>query len=82
MTDDDWEKRRDRSILAAFQTGRPVFSDTDGVLRYADGDCEPLPDGVGVPNGEVFEEFAAVADEVPIKPSWWSRLWRRIRSRA
>ena len=79
MTDDDWEKRRDRSILAAFQTGRPVFGDTDGVLRYADGDGEPLPDDVGVPRGEVPK---ATAHETPIQLSWWERLWRRVRGRA
>lgn len=79
MTDDDWEKRRNRSILAAFQTGRPVFGDTDGVLRYADGDGEPLPDDVGVPKGAAFE---AAIQEAPIQPSWWERLWRRIRDHA
>lgn len=40
MTDDEWAKRRDRAISAAFQTGRPVFADTAGELRYGDGDCE------------------------------------------
>lgn len=76
MTDEDWEKRRERSILAAFQTGRPVFSDTEGELRYADGDCEPLPDDVGVPNVEVA---TATAHETSIQLSWWGRLKRRIR---
>jgi hypothetical protein len=78
MGDDDWEKLRDRSILAAFQTGRPVFGDTEsGVLRYADGDCEPLPNDVGVPKAEV-----ATAREAPSQPSWWERLWRCVRGRA
>lgn len=48
MTDDEWEKQRNRAILAAFQTGRPVLADTDGVLRYANDDREPLPEDVGI----------------------------------
>jgi hypothetical protein len=42
MTDNEWEQQRQRAILAAFQTGRPVFADTDGELRYTDGDREQL----------------------------------------
>ena len=42
MTDDEYEQRRKRAILAAFQTGRPVFADSEGELRYADGDRAPL----------------------------------------
>ena len=48
MTDDEWEKQRSRAVLAAFQTGRPVFADTDGELRYADGTREQLPTDVGL----------------------------------
>jgi hypothetical protein len=48
VTDEEWEERRKRVIMAAFQTGRPVFADADGVMRYADGDREPLADEVGV----------------------------------
>lgn len=48
MSDDEWQAQRDRAILAAFQTGRPVFADSEGAMRYADGDREPLPDDVGV----------------------------------
>jgi hypothetical protein len=48
VTDDEYEQRRSRAILAAFQTGRPVFADSDGEMRYADGDREPLADDVGV----------------------------------
>ena len=48
MTDDEWEKQRSRAVLAAFQTGRPVFADTDGELRYADGTGEQLPTDIGV----------------------------------
>ena len=48
MTDDAWEEQRRRAILAAFQTGRPVFADTDGVLRYTDGTKEQVLADVGV----------------------------------
>ena len=49
MTDEEWEKRRTRAVLTAFQTGRPVFADTDGVLRYTDGAKETVPaDAAGV----------------------------------
>lgn len=48
MTDDDWEQQRQRAIMAAFQTGRPVFADIDGEMRYVDGDREKLPDDVGI----------------------------------
>lgn len=42
MTDEEWEQQRKRAVLAAFKTGRPVFADTDGELRYVDGKGEPL----------------------------------------
>ena len=48
MTDEEWEKQRTRAVMAAFQTGRPVFADTDGELRYADQARERLPADVGV----------------------------------
>lgn len=48
MTDEEWEKQRTRAVLTAFQTGRPVFADTDGVLRYTDGAKETVPTDVGV----------------------------------
>ena len=48
MTDDDWEEQRNRAILAAFQTGRAVFADTDGELRFADGNQEAIPADVGL----------------------------------
>jgi hypothetical protein len=48
VTDDEWEQKRQRVIMAVFQTGRPVFADTDGEMRYVDGDREELPDDVGV----------------------------------
>lgn len=80
MTDDDkklrnqealeWEKIRSRTILTAFQTGRPVFANTEGELRYADGDCEPVGDEVGVPK--------APLPDATVKISWWARLKRRF----
>jgi hypothetical protein len=48
VTDEEWEQRRKRVILAAFQTGRPVFAGSDGALHYADGDHEQLAADVGV----------------------------------
>lgn len=48
MTDDDWEEQRNRAILAAFQTGRTVFADTDGKLHFADGNQEAAPADVGL----------------------------------
>jgi hypothetical protein len=48
VIDEEWEKQRSRAILAAFQTGRPVFADTDGDLHYTDGPKEQVPVDVGV----------------------------------
>ena len=48
MTNEEWERLRTRAIMGAFQTGRPVFADSEGELRYADGDREPVPVEVGV----------------------------------
>ena len=47
--DDDWEKRRHRAILATFETGRPVFADTEGEPRYLDGDRELVSPDAGLP---------------------------------
>ncbi len=38
--DHAWKVQHDRAINAAIQTGRPVFADSDGELRFADGDRE------------------------------------------
>ena len=61
MNDDEWKARRDRAILAAFQTGRPVFADTDGELRYDDGDRELLDAEVGVPRAPVPKAVVQLA---------------------
>ena len=70
MNDDEWDKRRDRAILAAFQTGRPVFADTDGEMRYADGAGEPLADEVGVPAAPVPMATAQIARAA--RASYWA----------
>lgn len=69
MTDDDWEQQRQRAILAAFQSGRPVFADTTGELRYVDGSGESLAADVGVPKASVLDEA---------KGNWWARIKRRF----
>lgn len=61
MTDEEWEKQRKRAILAAFQTGRPVFADSEGEMRYVDGNGERLPDEVGVTKAPIPKATAAVA---------------------
>ncbi len=48
MNDDEYELHRNRAILAAFQTGRPVFADNEGELRFVDGVGEPVPADVGI----------------------------------
>ncbi len=57
----DWEQQRDRAIAAAFQTGRPVFADSDGEMRYADGDREQLADDVGFTKGCLPEAMVRVS---------------------
>ena len=74
MTDEEWDRRRDRAISAVFQTGRSVFADTEGELRYVDGDREPLADDVGVPRIEQVE--------VAVKLTWWARLRRLVGGRS
>ena len=65
MTDDEWEKQRQRSILAAFQTGRPVFGDSEGVLRYVDGDHETVPPDIGVAKQPVPQATAIAKPPIP-----------------
>lgn len=74
MTDDEWERQRKRVILAAMQTGRPVFAGSDGELRYADGDHEALADDVGVPKAPI--------PKVTVRLTWWARVrrWFGVRS--
>lgn len=74
MTDEEWGRRRDRAISAVFQTGRSVFADTEGELRYVDGDREPLADDVEVPRIEQVE--------VAVKLTWWARLRRLVGGRS
>lgn len=69
MNDDEWEKQRSRSIMAAFQTGRPVFGDSEGVLKFADGDQEPVGDDVGWTGKGV-----PPATVQPKKVSFWTKL--------
>lgn len=71
MIDDEWKRRRNRAIAAAFETGRPVFADSDGTLRYADGACEALPADVG-------EQTTVAAP----RESWWRRVKRWLRGDA
>lgn len=74
MTDDDWEQRRDRAILAAFQTGRPVFADSEGEMHYADGDHELLADDVGLPK--------TALPKVTVSLTWWIRVKRWLGGRS
>jgi hypothetical protein len=74
MTDDEYEQHRNRAILAAFQTGRPVFADSDGEIRYADGDKEPLADDVGVPKTPL--------SSAAIQLTWRQRMWRWLGGRS
>ena len=69
MIDDEWDKQRSRAILVAFETGRPVFADIKGELRFADGDREPVPSDVGVPR-------EALPQATTCSLSWWSRVRR------
>jgi hypothetical protein len=73
MTDDQWQKQRARAIWTAFETGRPVFADSDGELRYVDGDRE----AVTASPGAVPPAIPQVC-EVPVKRLWWHRVWRWI----
>jgi hypothetical protein len=70
VTDDEWDKQRSRAVMAAFQTGRPVFADTDGEVRYVDGDREKLPEDVGVPKAPVSR--AAVELRRASRASLWA----------
>ena len=74
MNDPEWDKQRERAIWAAFQTGRPVFADSDGELRYADGEGEAVAQDVGLPKEEDSSQTTAVGHRSG--PSWWTRLWR------
>ena len=66
MNDAVWNEQRERAILPVFKTGRPVFGDSDGVLRYVDGDCEPVVGDAGLSKTGL----------APVKRPWWS-VWQR-----
>ena len=72
MTDEEWELKRNRAILAAFQTGRPVFADSDGEMRYVDGDGEQLTDDVGVPMEKLPRAAAALRRAA--RASYWAAV--------
>jgi hypothetical protein len=60
-----WDKQRERAILAALQAGRPVFADSEGVLRYFDGACEPV----------VADAGPSKTTLATIQRPWWCRVW-------
>ena len=68
MNDEEWEQQRMRSIMAAFQTGRPVFGDSEGRLEFADGDHERVGDDVGWTGADV--------PVAKVRISWWARMKR------
>lgn len=74
MTDDEWQRHRSSAISAAFLTGRPVFADTDGTLRFADGDREPVPAHVSTVTAHVFSSAPR-----PSKPSIYAKALRATR---
>lgn len=74
MTDDEWEKRRDRAIAAAFQTGRPVFADNEGELRYVDGDREAVPATVGADIGISMEPIPQASPSLAVRAERASHL--------
>lgn len=74
MTDDEWEQARARAIATAFQTGRPVFADSDGDLKFADDDTS-------VP-ADVIQDAVMVTAVEPIRPQglgWWERVKNTFR---
>lgn len=73
MSDPDWEARRSRAVMAAMQTGRPVFVGADGIMRFGDGAQEPVGDELGY-----IGKWVPIA--ATVRPSWWTRLkkmWQR-----
>ena len=69
VTNEEWEKLRLLAIMTAFQTGRPVFADDDGELRYSDGDREKVP-------ADVDAVKAPIPRAMTRAPGWWSRVQR------
>lgn len=65
MTDEEWEKHRNRTISLAFSTGRPIMGDSEGNLKYADTG-EPVDVNATpklTPKVSVIE-----------RKSWWQRF--------
>jgi hypothetical protein len=62
MTDEEWEQHRNKAIMAAFTSGRTVFADTDGEMKYYDD-----------AGGEVVEKQQPLP-KANIKLSWWKQL--------
>lgn len=66
MNDDEWNRLRNRAILEALRTGRSVFVDSDGQLRYGDSASDDV------------EDAAMDLPQVVLpKPSWWLRVRQR-----
>jgi len=73
VTDDEWELKRNRAILAAFQSGRPVFADSDGQRRYVDGEGEALPaDEAAIPMEKLPR--ATLALRKAARASYWAAV--------
>jgi hypothetical protein len=70
QSEEAWEQRCYRTIKAAIRTGRPVRSDSEGVLCYTNGE-----------RVQIFHDSA----ELPIPdlsqpPTRWTRAWHWILS--
>jgi hypothetical protein len=74
VSDAEWELKKNRAVLTAFQTGRPVFADSEGELRFVDGDGEPVsvPDEAGVPVEKLPR--AKVALRKAARASYWAAV--------
>jgi hypothetical protein len=62
MTDEEWEQHRNRAMMEAFTTGRSVFADNTGKLKYYDG------------AGEDVDPPAQPLPKANIRLSWWKQL--------
>lgn len=71
MTNAEWETLKQCAILTAFQSGRPVKTDSDGTMHYADGAQERIDPAKGVPLRTILT--------APRRP-WWKRLLQGLRA--